>query len=64
MMEKISFKFSFSKNFNKNLQKCLNWINLKFKGFEWTKKKKVERLKWILKKLRWKDLNILGFFYF
>ena len=64
MMEKISFKFSFSKNFNKNLQKCLNWINLKFKGLEWTKKKKVEGLKWILEKLRWKGLNILGCFYF
>ena len=40
MMEKISFKFSFSKNFNKILQKCLNWMNLKFNGLEWTKKKK------------------------
>ena len=28
------------------------------------KKEKVEGLKWILEKLRWKGLNILGYFYF
>ena len=39
MIEKYFSDFFFKKKFNKSQRKCISWINIKLRGFKWTKVK-------------------------